>query len=55
MLCVGGVTGRKEKTYSSRMGGRKFFGRKKSTRSNRDRGSFIDPERQRRMEKEDDD
>ncbi|KAL8862268.1 MAG: hypothetical protein Q9178_001277 [Gyalolechia marmorata] len=55
MLCVGGVTGRKEKTYSSRMGGRKFFGRKKSTRSNRDRGSFIDPERQRRMDKEDDD
>ncbi|KAL8913586.1 MAG: hypothetical protein Q9171_001670 [Xanthocarpia ochracea] len=55
MLCVGGVTGKKDKTYSSRTGGRKFFGRKKSTRSNRDRGSFIDPERQRRMDKEDDD
>ncbi|KAI4223663.1 MAG: hypothetical protein L6R36_005250 [Xanthoria steineri] len=55
MLCVGGVTGKKDKGYSSRTGGRKFFGRKKSTKSNRDRGSFIDPERQRRMEKEDDD
>ncbi|KAL8791273.1 MAG: hypothetical protein Q9213_000230 [Squamulea squamosa] len=56
MLCVGGITGNRDKGYSSRgTGGRKFFGRKKSTRSNRDRGSFIDPERQRRMEKEDDD
>ncbi|KAL8890741.1 MAG: hypothetical protein Q9205_003765 [Flavoplaca limonia] len=56
MLCVGGVTGKKDRGYSSRnTGGRKFFGRKKSTKSNRDRGSFIDPERQRRMEKEDDD
>ncbi|KAI4232983.1 MAG: hypothetical protein LQ352_008289 [Teloschistes flavicans] len=50
--CVGGVTGKKDKTYTKRTGGRSFFGRKKSTRS---RGSFIDPERQRRMEKEDDD
>ncbi|KAI4261338.1 MAG: hypothetical protein L6R42_003463 [Xanthoria sp. 1 TBL-2021] len=55
MLCVGGVTGKKDKGYSSRTGGRKFFGRKKSTKSNRDRGSFIDPERQRRIDKEDDD
>ncbi|KAI4196895.1 MAG: hypothetical protein LQ350_006264 [Teloschistes chrysophthalmus] len=50
--CVGGVTGKKDKSYTKRTGGRSFFGRKKSTRS---RGSFIDPERQRRMEKEDDD
>ncbi|KAI4221534.1 MAG: hypothetical protein L6R40_008626, partial [Gallowayella cf. fulva] len=55
MFCVGGVTGKKDKTYTTRTGGRSFFGRKKSTRSTRDRGSFIDPERQRRMEKEDDD
>ncbi|KAI4091137.1 MAG: hypothetical protein L6R37_007783 [Teloschistes peruensis] len=56
--CVGGVTGKKssERSYTKRTGGggRGFLGmgRKKSTRS---RGSFIDPERQRRMEKEDDD
>ncbi|KAL8671683.1 MAG: hypothetical protein Q9168_003831 [Polycauliona sp. 1 TL-2023] len=56
LLCVGGVTGKKDKGYSSRnTGGKKFFGRNKSTKSNRDRGSFIDPERQRRMDKEDDD
>ncbi|KAL8798605.1 MAG: hypothetical protein Q9200_007738 [Gallowayella weberi] len=55
MFCVGGVTGKKDRTYTKRTGGRSFMGRKKSTRSNRDRGSFIDPERQRRMEKEDDD
>ncbi|KAL8945674.1 MAG: hypothetical protein Q9183_008019 [Haloplaca sp. 2 TL-2023] len=55
MECIGGVTGKKDKTYSSRTGGKKFFGRKKSTKSNRSRGSFIDPERQRRMEKEDSD
>ncbi|KAI4138623.1 MAG: hypothetical protein L6R39_006693 [Caloplaca ligustica] len=50
--CVGGVTGRKDRTYTKRTGGRTFMGmgRNKSTRS---RGSFIDPERQRRMEKED--
>ncbi|KAL8700952.1 MAG: hypothetical protein Q9201_005168 [Fulgogasparrea decipioides] len=52
MFCVGGVTSGKDKTYTTRTGGRRFFGRKKSTRS---RGSFIDPERQRRMEKEDSD
>ncbi|KAL8827968.1 MAG: hypothetical protein Q9170_006796 [Blastenia crenularia] len=50
--CVGGVTGRKDRTYTKRTGGRSFMGRKKNTRS---RGSFIDPERQRRMEKEDSD
>ncbi|KAL8686461.1 MAG: hypothetical protein Q9224_005441 [Gallowayella concinna] len=55
MFCVGGVTGKKDKTYTKRTGGRSFMGRKKSTKSDRDRGSFIDPERQRRMEKEDDD
>ncbi|KAL8935943.1 MAG: hypothetical protein Q9216_005186 [Gyalolechia sp. 2 TL-2023] len=55
--CVGGVTGKKkDRTYTTkRTGGRKFFGRKKSTKSTRSRGSFIDPERQRRMEKEDSD
>lgn len=53
--CIGGVTGKKDKTYTKRTGGRKFFGRKKSTKSARSRGSFIDPERQRRMEKEDSD
>ncbi|KAL9010440.1 MAG: hypothetical protein Q9173_004622 [Seirophora scorigena] len=57
LLCVGGVTGKKDKTYTSRTGGRGFFGggRKRSTKSTRSRGSFIDPERQRRMEKEDSD
>ncbi|KAL9025345.1 MAG: hypothetical protein Q9196_005814 [Gyalolechia fulgens] len=53
--CVGGVAGKKDRTYTKRTGGRTFFGRKKSTRSTRSRGSFIDPERQRRMEKEDSD
>ncbi|KAL8710241.1 MAG: hypothetical protein Q9220_005172 [cf. Caloplaca sp. 1 TL-2023] len=54
LFCVGGVTGKKDKGYTKRTGGKSFFGRKKSTAS-RSRGSFIDPERQRRMEKEDDD
>ncbi|KAL9001707.1 MAG: hypothetical protein Q9188_005330 [Gyalolechia gomerana] len=53
--CIGGVTGKKDRSYTKRTGGRRFFGRKKSTRSTRSRGSFIDPERQRRMEKEDSD
>ncbi|KAL9021307.1 MAG: hypothetical protein Q9185_001512 [Variospora sp. 1 TL-2023] len=52
LLCVGGVTGKRDKSYTTRTSGRSFFGRKKSTRS---RGSFIDPERQRRLEKEDSD
>ncbi|KAL8916471.1 MAG: hypothetical protein Q9208_008503 [Pyrenodesmia sp. 3 TL-2023] len=55
LFCVGGITGKKDNSYSSRTGGRRFFGRKKSTRSARSRGSFIDPERQRRMDKEDSD
>ncbi|KAL8955697.1 MAG: hypothetical protein Q9193_006543 [Seirophora villosa] len=57
LLCVGGVTGKKDKTYTNRTGGRGFFrgSRKRSTKSTRSRGSFIDPERQRRMEKEDSD
>ncbi len=55
LFCVGGVTGKKDKGYTSRAGGRRFFGRKKSTKSARNRGSFIDPERQRRMDKEDSD
>ncbi|KAI4091301.1 MAG: hypothetical protein LQ344_004160 [Seirophora lacunosa] len=57
LLCVGGVTGKKDKTYMNRTGGRGFFrgSRKRSTKSTRSRGSFIDPERQRRMEKEDSD
>ena len=50
LFCVGGVMGKSDSTYTKRTGGRSFFGRKKSTRS---RGSFIDPERQRRIEKED--
>ncbi|KAI4183428.1 MAG: hypothetical protein LQ346_006336 [Caloplaca aetnensis] len=55
LFCVGGVTGKKDKAYTSRAGGRRFFGRKKSTKSARSRGSFIDPERQRRIDKEDSD
>ncbi|KAL8949335.1 MAG: hypothetical protein Q9222_004539 [Ikaeria aurantiellina] len=59
MFCVGGVTGgKKDKAYSSkRTSGRKFggFGGRKKRSASRSRGSFIDPERQRRMEKEDDD
>ncbi|KAI4210243.1 MAG: hypothetical protein LQ351_006921 [Letrouitia transgressa] len=51
LFCVAGVTSRSQsKTYTKRTGGRKFFGRKKSTRS---RGSFIDPERNRRISKDD--
>ncbi|KAL8688391.1 MAG: hypothetical protein Q9218_005682 [Villophora microphyllina] len=52
LFCVGGVTGKKDKSYTKQTGGKSFFGKKKPAR---DRGSFIDPERQRRMEKEDDD
>lgn len=55
LFCVGGITGKKDTSYSSRTGGRRFFGRKKSTKSARSRGSFIDPERQRRIDKEDSD
>ncbi|MCJ1312114.1 hypothetical protein MMC25_005788 [Agyrium rufum] len=44
LFCIGGATGRKDKsTYSSRTNGRSFFGRNKST-TNRNRGSFIDNE-----------
>lgn len=50
MFCVGGAASGSRGTYTKRTGGRSFMGRrKKSTRSRRSRGSFIDTEGQRKM------
>ena len=53
LLCAGGAASRSSNTYSSRCtGGRTFYGRRK--KSTRNRGSFIDKERERRISKDSD-
>ena len=48
LFCVGGSVGKSEKNYQKSS----YFGRKRSTRSTRSRGSFIDTESQRRVKDE---
>ncbi len=48
LFCVGGSVGKKD-NYQQKSS---YFGRKKSTRSTRSRGSFIDSESQRRVKDE---
>ncbi|CAF9930919.1 MAG: hypothetical protein HETSPECPRED_007746 [Heterodermia speciosa] len=54
LFCAGGAASRgKNSTYSSRgTGGRSFMGRRK--KSTRNRGSFIDKERERRISRDSD-
>jgi hypothetical protein len=47
LFCVGGSVG-KEQSYQRTS----YFGRKRSTKSTRSRGSFIDSESQRRVKDE---
>jgi len=47
LFCVGGSVGKTDKYQKS-----SYFGRKRSTRSTRSRGSFIDTESQRRVKDE---
>jgi len=49
LFCVGGSVGKNESSRSTK---KSYFGRKKSTRSTRSRGSFIDTESQRRVKDE---
>ncbi len=51
LFCVGGSVGKKD-NYQQKSGRTSYFGRKKSTRSTRSRGSFIDSESQRRVKDE---
>ncbi|KAK4893356.1 Eisosomes component [Elasticomyces elasticus] len=51
LFCLGGRVGKEENKYSKGTG-TSYFGRKKSTRSTRSRGSFIDSESQRRVKDE---
>lgn len=49
LFCVGGALGKNEKSGYQK---NSYFGRKRSTRSQRSRGSFIDSESQRRVKDE---
>ncbi|KAK1055582.1 Eisosomes component [Friedmanniomyces endolithicus] len=51
LFCIGGSVGKKD-NYQQKAGRTSYFGRKKSTRSTRSRGSFIDSESQRRVKDE---